>query len=383
MGLLVYREDLPTGHKIRSEGVLLCYLWQQLNIKSSTYRQWFADNLVMVWLMLVINLIYSVVSRSAGVVMSWSYRGGIFSSFPVMALLLSVLIISFAYIIKVYQGWRSGHSFKKICIEVPDEIVAFLTYRRLWNWLMGLLPVMLLASRFLVMKSLIPHVHPYSWDLTWMEWDRWLFGGYDPYAWLMPYLSADVMWVFDRLYMQWFTVMAVMHQWMALQLDPMRRQTYFLAYLGSWLLVGLVAALIFSSCGPAFYNKLTAYHHEMYATLNAMNAKFNSMISLGSFSTQALLLVNVQQGSLNIMSGISAMPSMHIGIITVWLCALWPGHKGVWWTVFIYGLLMMVAVVALGWHYFVDGLVASVLVGVWYACSYQLIKRLSWMHCND
>jgi membrane-associated phospholipid phosphatase len=68
----------------------------------------------------------------------------------------------------------------------------------------------------------------------------------------------------------------------------------------------------------------------------------------------------------HIGSGISAMPSMHVAT-TAWialaLSSLWPKLRVPCW---IYWLVIFVGSFALGWHYFLDGVVGTIgAIGCW------------------
>ena len=70
------------------------------------------------------------------------------------------------------------------------------------------------------------------------------------------------------------------------------------------------------------------------------------------------------QGGLNIGSGISAMPSMHVSLSWLGFLLFCNVNKALALLVLGYVLVIMVGSVHLGWHYAVDGFLAIITTSV-------------------
>jgi membrane-associated phospholipid phosphatase len=82
-------------------------------------------------------------------------------------------------------------------------------------------------------------------------------------------------------------------------------------------------------------------------------------------------------GRLDPGSGISAMPSLHVGGAT--LCALlgWRTDRRLGWMFIVYAGIIMIGSVHLGWHYAIDGYVAGLAtVAIWGAVG-AILRRSS------
>jgi hypothetical protein len=192
----------------------------------------------------------------------------------------------------------------------------------------------------------------------------------DPFLWsiespVFEWLSsADLdIGLWDRIYhgawpVQMFAVFA-----MTLLTRNTRTFTAFcfsfilLFYLGRFL--GLVNPVM----GPAFF------HPEFFTNV------------AGSISGRAMHLVAwvisdppIAGRSAVLLGGVSAMPSLHVGMVALTAYWLWKAGR---WTAFVtipWVALVWIATVVLGWHYILDGMGGIVLAWLCVASTTHLLK---------
>lgn len=240
----------------------------------------------------------------------------------------------------------------------------YLTRRRLLLCLPIILLLPLHFGVFTSLKSLIPVMQPYAWDVAFAEWDKAIHGGFQPWQLLQPVLGHPLITkAMNLVYNVWFVVLHTVLLWQAFSLRDRRlRMQFFLTFVLAWILLGTVAATLLSSAGPCYYGRVTGLE-DPFAPLMAYLGTVNESYPLGALGAQEYLW-NIYQGNGFAMgSGISAMPSMHMAMIV--LCALvgWRHARILGIGLAVFALLIMIGSVHLGWHYAVDHYVA--IAGVW------------------
>lgn len=129
-------------------------------------------------------------------------------------------------------------------------------------------------------------------------------------------------------------------------------------------IVGTVLATALSSVGPIFYAEF--YGEDRFAPLMALVADSPAGDHLDKVS--AYLLLNYQADGHLPGTGISAMPSMHVAIVT--LNALFISRLSRGWGVaaWLFAAAIMIGSVYLSWHYAIDGYLSiAVVLAVWWA----------------
>ena len=120
------------------------------------------------------------------------------------------------------------------------------------------------------------------------------------------------------------------------------------------MLGGSLMAILFSSAGPVYYERLTG--DAVYVPLTDMLAALHAETHLLAVETIEILW----QGHLGNPDfpelGISAFPSLHLGIATTIACFAFTFGRawGIAGTLFTAAILF--GSVHLGWHYLVDGI---------------------------
>lgn len=138
------------------------------------------------------------------------------------------------------------------------------------------------------------------------------------------------------------------------------------SWLFAWLIIGVGAAWMFSSAGPCFYNELVGTNQsfaELNARLTLLAAEAAAQgreISAIPFQTT---LIDVHKlGRFGPAGGISAMPSMHVAMATLFAIGGFTIGRSLGAVMTLYAVFVWIGSVHLGWHYASDGPVAAVLM---------------------
>lgn len=214
---------------------------------------------------------------------------------------------------------------------------------------------------FTSIKTMLPHVKPFDWDVRLADLDRALHGGIDPGPALASLLGPHVTAAIDWFYAEgWALALVGMSFWAAVSVNNAHlRRRYFITLCASWIILGNIAAGIFLSGGPAFYEGMTGdstRFSEFLAGFEGRAAQFRSY--LWSLHTT---------GQMDVGNGISAFPSIHVAFAT--LVALFLG--AVSRVLGFIGLAFLIAVqvgsVLLGWHYAIDGYASiAATIALWW-----------------
>ncbi len=222
-----------------------------------------------------------------------------------------------------------------------------------------LLAMMVFQGAFTSIKTALPIWQgDFLYDVAQANIDRALHFGADPWRYLYAlgenrWLLAFLEWNYNQ---GWFLfcyatlfVVAVTARASAI------RTRYLVAYMLTWILIGNVLAGIFLSAGPAFYGLVTGD-----------DVRFGEQLAFLAGSSGLHSAAQVQNylwhfhasGQSGLGSGISAFPSMHVGLVT--LNALFIAERSRRWgyAAFAYVGLILASSVYLAWHYAIDGYVA-------------------------
>jgi hypothetical protein len=214
-------------------------------------------------------------------------------------------------------------------------------------------------------KRVIPTVAPFSWDARFAKLDLVLHGGSHPWEWLHPVVGRPLITsALDTLYFMWLPVFGVVLAWQAWSGRTQLRARFFLSVFFVWVVIGGGLATMFSSAGPSFYGYLIP-GADPYAVL----LSYLDSVADADFNTRTMQHALWQAYSTNSASpymGISAMPSVHVGMPVLYALVGWSYSKVLGTLLALYAVGVLIATVHLSWHYAIDGYVSAILVIAWW-----------------
>lgn len=224
-------------------------------------------------------------------------------------------------------------------------------------------------SAFQSAKVMIPALNQFSYDQLFAEMDLWLHGGHYPHDLLQPLLgSVPATMILQFGYNVWFPIMLGILAWQMFdRRNPALRQRFMISFALAWFLIGTVGAVLLSSAGPVYFDRVTGLagpYEEHMAFLYAVN----DVSRLFTLDMQELLWEIYDSGSLKSGAGISAMPSLHVSIATLLFLFSRHLHVVATWGFGLFLGAIMLGSVHLGWHYAVDGYLGALLMtSIWWA----------------
>lgn len=218
---------------------------------------------------------------------------------------------------------------------------------------------------FTILKTTMPLISPFWADPLMAQIDRVVHFGVDPWVFTQHFMDLiSPVWVVNIYYNAW--LMPAMYLPILLAMfdaDTTRIRRFLILYVFTWVGLGNVLAMTFLSAGPVYFDRL--YGGEMFAPL--LVALDQSQITAGGVGLMMDHLWDTySSGSQEIGSGISAFPSVHVGMATVFALYLYERHR--------YFLPLSIGIactyqflsVYQGWHYAIDGYFSILaILGVW------------------
>jgi hypothetical protein len=273
-----------------------------------------------------------------------------------------------------------GRDDRPVRVRIADAIKVcrrrHLTNRAVVELAASVVLVATLMAAFNAFKFMLPRLHAFSWDLQIQSASRWIHGGRLPYEWLMPLVGSDLATrALDALYYAvWPVVLWAVFVWQVGGRSSLRHR-YLVTFAGSWIVLGTVLAILFSSAGPVYYSHL-------YGGPNPYTPLLNHLLDV--HHRHPLLAVRIQQALWNAEAagvaaggaGVSAMPSLHVAMAE--LCAI-IGRRSerrvVAYALTGFSVITLVASIYLGAHYALDGYVSIIGVHVLWRASGPLVRR--------
>lgn len=240
-----------------------------------------------------------------------------------------------------------------------------------FHTLLAFTPLMI---SFAALKNEVPLIHPFAWDATFMHWDSIIGFGRQPWEVLQTVLGyAPITWLVNLIYDSWFLVMFGCFFWQAFAPSGSRvRAQYLLAFSLSWFLAGNLLAAWLSSAGPCFYGHLFA-GIDPYAGQMTYLHEVNQHWPIWSVPIQDSLWHSYVTGSGEI-SGISAMPSMHVESSALMAFLGWRVSRKLGIALTVYTALIFIGSIHLAWHYATDGIVGIGLAALFWVLAGVMLE---------
>lgn len=251
------------------------------------------------------------------------------------------------------------------------------------NRIASFLPVAAIAlmmPAFSAMKSSIGKLNPFVWDATFIAIDKAIHGT-DPWRLLQPIMGHPWVTVLSsNLYHAWFALIFLGPVLFAVfAKDRVLRLTFFLSYLATWTIVGVLFATLLSSVAPCFVGPILGndYFAPQMAYLHAVDRTH----PLAVIEVQNLLIQWYRNEDAGLGRGITAMPSMHVALAWLYVLASWRIDRRLAVGFAIFFVIIQLSSVHLAYHYAIDGYVAVFLVSIiWLLCQTSaraILGRLS------
>ena len=224
------------------------------------------------------------------------------------------------------------------------------------------LAVFIFLGAFGSFKAMIPNVIPFWADSLLSNADRVLFGT-DPWRITHALIGPFGTRFLDIMYGVWFPAWGFTLVYFGCFAKLPEQRRFITAFLLVWIIEGIVLATLLSSVGPCFLGLIRhpyAVRYDMFP-IDAPEAARSQAILAGAFMNHHV----------GIFEGISAMPSVHVGVSALLVMSAW---KNRFWlaAALLFWAAIMVASVHLGWHYAADGIVASLASAlIWYLVGKQ------------
>jgi hypothetical protein len=238
-----------------------------------------------------------------------------------------------------YRSLTSDHAGRAFARQMavfcsPRVVCGFITYMALG----------LFHGSFTAAKTLMEDLVPFAWDPVLADLDAALHGGD---AWqlipLLEPLTRAIQWLY---YPTWLLMLAGVSFYVSIWAPDELRRRYFLTFFFCWVVLGNLVALAFLSGGPVYFQSLTG------------SARFGPLTEYLAFSrglpwssvdvSERLWGVHLIGDSAE-GSGISAFPSLHLAMATLWLLTLRQIWSWMHWPLVIYVGVTQFGSIHRGW----------------------------------
>ncbi|MCB2078811.1 MAG: phosphatase PAP2 family protein [Novosphingobium sp.] len=272
----------------------------------------------------------------------------------------------------IASAWFTLTTILMMIRRVPSPIGHFITgarthWRRIILVFIGFSLTGAIQLGFNWVKPQIAILFPFWADPTFAAMDHAIFGA-DPWLPLTRMLGDGGIAFLDTVYSLWYPV-TLFALFGVLITDKGKA---ILSYFMLWGVFGTVTQALLSAAGPIFWGRI------------GLGERFDTMIAQlppGTKGASEYLWMNHTAEINDLAVGISAMPSMHVAM-ACWIAIAYARTKlapvGI-----AYWLLVFTGSVALGWHYFVDGVAGSLgALACWYLAGKIVELPAPWSRSN-
>jgi membrane-associated phospholipid phosphatase len=149
---------------------------------------------------------------------------------------------------------------------------------------------------------------------------------------------------------------------------------FFFAFILTWIIGGTVLATIFSSVGPCYYGFVYPGSDPFQPLLEGLDA-LNQHVPVFARGVQAMLWDGQTNPASGKLSGVSAMPSMHIATVFLLTRIAFVHHRRLGYASAVAGGLIFVGSILLAWHYAIDGIVGALVAWAAWSVAGVILRR--------
>lgn len=279
-----------------------------------------------------------------------------------------VPVIFFGILVNCFYVVARYHRTSHPILAVSKEFWRFISDRNRLLLGVPLLSIMFIFLYFFMeIKSNIPLVAPFSWDLYLYKLDKAIHFGIDPWQIVHPFFQMNdyLLLILNVNYHIWFLFMWLCFSVYAFSSSfTVNRTRFLLAVFLTWPIGGSLLAIIFSSAGPAFFSDI-GLTPDPYAPLMQHLTEVNKTLPITAIDLQRMLWDNYAFQNNNL--GISAMPSMHNALALLVALGAWRLNRTAGFFMYIHVFLVYIGSFYLGWHYAIDAYLGwAVTLAMWW-----------------
>jgi len=230
--------------------------------------------------------------------------------------------------------------------EFVERVFSALPFLLMW-------PIFM--SGFTSIKNLLNDTVPFTWDSELASIGILLHFGKPLWQWL-AIDSPPLTRVLEFIYAFWGVLLVAVPFSVALRHPKCPKRTQFLvSFLLVMVLMGNVMAGLFMSAGP-FWLQFSDHHHDGYRRLFEYLQRADGDGAFSAVTYQHYLwLAHQNRAGSWFGTGISAFPSIHVAVATLYVLFGWQFGRLARIGSSLFLLAIMVGSVHLGWHYAFDG----------------------------
>jgi hypothetical protein len=235
----------------------------------------------------------------------------------------------------------------------------------------------LFTGVFTSMKSLLNDLVAFRADALLAQLDAVVHFGVDPWKLLQPVLGHEaVTRSIQKLYLMGWAMLLVGFTAAAALAPKLAhvRTRFFLIYFGAWILLGNVVAAAFMSGGPVYFGQLTGDYERFSEQMQYLS--FSHGLANSSYDLQRALWALYEEGVFHMGTGISAFPSLHVAMMTLFTLTAFQLDRRIGWAVGAFALMILAGSVHLAWHYAIDGYFSAAVIALaWVGLGRLELKR--------
>lgn len=297
-----------------------------------------------------------------------------FFAFSLGYLALVVVILSFGEVARLERILDGIGGFGRILTgNLPTVVLlAALVAGLVWwrrdsrllveaGWAMG--GIFLFNLAFTLFKITMPERVGFFADPALAQLDAWLHFGLDPWRLTHLVLGGVDAGIWSAIYVNLWLAFALGFPLLLALLEPdaTRRRHFLILWACAWIGLGNVLANLTMSVGPVYYDALLG--GTRFVHLHVALAESGIATSLTG-ALQGMLWDQHVSGQAALGSGISAFPSVHVGIAAVLTLYVFARTSLISLRALALAVLALFQILSvhLGWHYAVDGYASILLV---------------------